>query len=180
MLSPTSTSQQQQQSPFAMPSIPEMDASQKLKLQEMITANNVLDQTPLIRELRHSHTLRDEVNKLVMLRAQYMDDPDTLHLEAMVECNFLFCYYTDIYNKIRKNEMDLDILFSLIDVLQQIEEGELDQHTGSFKVGELLKKIYIDSALKKAEKMNAEREGEEPEYRGPTVQMSWRDFKNKR
>ena len=94
-----------------------MDENQRLHLQKMISANNVEDQTGLIRELKHSHILRDNVNNLVMLKAKYLDDQDALNLEAMSDCNFLFTYYTDLYNKIRKDEIDLKILFQLLDVL---------------------------------------------------------------
>ena len=33
--------------------------------------------------------------------------------------------------------------------LKKIEDGELDQNEGSYLVGELLKKIYVDSALRR-------------------------------
>ncbi len=155
-----------------------MDENQRLHLQKMITANNVEDQTGLIRDLKHSHILRENVNALVMLKAKYQDDPDALNLEAMGECNFLFTYYTDIYNKIRKDEIDLKILFQFLDVLGKIEAGQMDQHDGSFEVGMLLKKIYVDSALRKAEKLNAETGNVEPEYKGPQVDISWKQFKS--
>ena len=154
-----------------------MDENQRLHLQNMIAANNVEDQTGLIRDLKHSHILRENVNNLVMLKAKYPDDADSLNLEAMSECNFLFTYYTDLYNKIRKDEIDLKILFQFIDVLAKIEEGKIDQHEGSFEVGTLLKKIYIDSALRKAEKLNADTDKMEPEYKGPQVEISWKQFK---
>jgi len=154
-----------------------MDENQRLHLQKMISANNVEDQTGLIRDLKHSHILRENVNNLVMLKAKYPDDADSLNLEAMSECSFLFTYYTDLYNKIRKDEIDLKILFQFIDVLAKIEEGKIDQHDGSFEVGTLLKKIYIDSALRKAEKLNAESDKAEPEYKGPQVEISWKQFK---
>jgi hypothetical protein len=38
--------------------------------------------------------------------------------------------------------------------LKKIEDQEIDQHEGSYEVGMLLKKIYVDSALKKANKLN--------------------------
>ena len=69
-----------------------MDPNQRLQLQQMITANNVEDNTNLIRQLKHSHVLRENVNNLIMLKAKYMNDPDSLHLEGMTECNFLFTY----------------------------------------------------------------------------------------
>ena len=132
-----------------------MDSDQRLHLQKMITANNVEDNTTTIRQLKHSHKLCEDVNNLIMLKVRYPDDPDTLHLEGMTECNFLFTYYTDIYNKIRKDEIDLKILFRSFDVLRDIEDGKIDQHEGAYEFGMLLKKIYVDSALKKAEKLNA-------------------------
>jgi len=154
-----------------------MDDNQRLHLQKMISANNVEDNTDLIRQLKHSHILREDVNNLIMLKAKYPEDPDQLHLEAMAECNFLFTYYTDIYNKIRKDEIDLKILFRAFDVLRDIEDGKLDQHEGAFEFGTLLKKIYVDSALKKAEKINAQTGEKEPEYKGPQVNVSWSQFK---
>lgn len=154
-----------------------MDDNQRLHLQKMIAVNNVEDQTGLIRELKHSDILRENVNNLVMLKAKHLDDPDALNLEAMVECNFLFNYYTDLYNKIRKDEIDLKILFQFIEVLRKIEDGQMDQHEGSYEVGLLLKKIYVDSALRKAEKLNAVTGVVEPEYKGPQVDISWKQFK---
>jgi hypothetical protein len=154
-----------------------MDENQRLQLQKMISVNNVEDQTGLIRELKHSHILRNDINNLVMLKAKYIDDADGLNLEAMCECNFLFTYYTDIYNKIRKDEIDLKILFQFIDVLKKIEDGEVDQHEGSFEVGQLLKKIYVDSALRKAAKLNADTGLIEPEYKRPQVDITWKQFK---
>ena len=53
----------------------------------------------------------------------------------------------------------------------------MDQHEGSFEVGSLLKKIYVDSALRKAEKLNAVTGILEPEYKGPQVDISWKQFK---
>ena len=154
-----------------------MDDNQRLHLQKMITANNVEDTTDLIRELKHSHILRENVNNLIMLKAKYQDDLEALHLEGMVECNFLFSYYTDIYNKIKKDEIDLKILYNALDVLRDIEDGKLDQHEGAYQFGLLLKKIYVDSALKKAEKLNASAEETSVEYKGPQVNVSWSQFK---
>ena len=154
-----------------------MDTNQRLHLQNMITSNNVEDNTGLIRQLKHSHVLRENVNNLIMLKAKYPDDSDSLHLEGMSECSFLFTYYTDLYNKIRKDEIDLKILFKAFDVLRDIEDGKLDQHEGAYEFGTLLKQIYVDSALKKAEKLNVVTGEKEKEYKGPQVNVSWSQFK---
>jgi hypothetical protein len=157
---------------------PNMSESQRLQLANMIKANDVEDQTDLIRKLKHSSIMKSEINQMVFLRAKHRNDPDALQLEAMTECNFLFTYYTDIYNKLRKNEIDLSLLLQFVDVLREIEEGLVDQHEASFKVGTILKEMYIDSALKKADKLN---ENEEPrqEPRKAENNMSWSEFKKR-
>jgi len=154
-----------------------MDDNARLQLQKMISTNNVVDQTEMIRNLKHSHILRENINQLILLKSKYMDEPEQLHLEAMNECNFLFTYYTDIYNKIRKDEIDLKILFSFLEVLKKIEDGKLDQHEGSYEVGTLLKKIYVDSALRKAEKLNEQNTEEPQTIIKPQVQVSYKQFK---
>ncbi len=153
-----------------------MNASERLQLQQMIKANNVSDQTELMRELKHSRQLRADINGLLLIKAKHRDNQELILNEAITECNFLCTYYTDIFNKVRKDEIDLKILFQFLDVLKQIEDGELDQHEGSFVVGKLLKELYIDSALRKAEKLNKDKE----ECEAPKVEpinISWKQFK---
>ena len=155
-----------------------MDDNQRLQLQKMIKANNVEDQTNLIRELKHSHLLQNDINALLKLKAKYNNNFNKVHEEGQKECNFLFMYYTDIYNKIRKDEMDLKILNRFLNVLRQIEDGQLDQHDGSFIIGTLLKEIYVDSALRKAEKLDEEHGDDIKEKMlEPVVDISWLEYK---
>lgn len=154
-----------------------MDEKQRLHLQKMIAANNVEDQTESIRRLKHSGILRNDLNNMVLIKAKYRDEPEKIHLESMNECNFLFTYYTDIYNKVRKDEIDIHILYQFLEVLKKIEDGKLDQHEGSFQVGTLLKKLYVDSALKKAEKLDEENKNSKEESSKPSVKINWKQFK---
>lgn len=153
-----------------------MDDKQRLQLQNMIKANNVEDQTDFIRNLKHSQVIRNEVNNLIMIKAKFRGDEDKIHEEGVNQCNFLFTYYTDIYNKVRKDEIDIGILNKFLDVLRRIEDGDLDQHEGSFLVGTILKEMYVDSALKKAEKLNENGEPK-PEPIKPQQNVSWKQFK---
>jgi len=155
-----------------------MNEKQRLQLQNMIKTNNVEDQTELIRKLKHSEILKNDINSLILLKAKYRNEPHKINEFALTECNFLYTYYTEIYNKVKKDEIDLAILFKFIDVLKKIEDGMLDQHEGSFAVGTLLKELYIDSALKKADKLNEEHEKKNPKLpvKEPK-EISWRNFK---
>jgi hypothetical protein len=153
-----------------------MDDKQRLQLSNMIKVNNVEDQTDLIRQLKHSQILRNDVNNMIMLKAKYRGDDEKIYNECISECNFLFTYYTDIFNKIRKDEIDIGILNKFLDVLRRIEDGELDQHEGSFTVGTLLKELYVDSALKKAEKLDEQFEKKDEPKRSE-IKISWNQYK---
>jgi hypothetical protein len=155
-----------------------MDDNSRLHLQKMIKANNVEDQTELIRELKHSHLLQEDINNLLMIKAKYRNDANKVNEEGMNECSFLFTYYTDIYNKVRKDEIDLKILNKFLNVLRRIEDGEIDQHDGSYLVGQLLKEMYVDSALKKAGKLDQQNKVELVHSpKNETINVSWKQFK---
>ena len=158
-----------------------MNNTQRLQLQNMIKANNVADQTELIRTLKHSDILKTEINHLELLKAKYRNEPEKINELSAIECNFLFTYYTDIFNKIKKDEINLGILLQFVEVLKKIENSELDQHEGSFIIGTLLKELYIDSALKKADKINEEYDNQEtkPTTKEP-IKVSWKQFKQMR
>jgi len=146
-----------------------MNFDERLKLQDMIKQNNVQDHTNKIRQLKHSSLLKKDIELLLTLKNESTEN-------AMVECSFLFTYYTDLFNKIKKDEIDISILFTFLSVLKKIEDEEIDQHEGSYEVGMLLKKIYVDSALKKANKLNEN--PKETEYKGAQENISWKEWKN--
>ena len=135
-----------------------MNKLEKLDLQKMIKANDVVDCTEDIRAKKHSQRIRDDVTKMIDLKKKYArlskSNPEQFDKMCVSQCNFVFTNYTDIYNKVKKEEINLDTLWQLLNVLKRIEEGDIDQHTGAFEVGKLLKSIYIDGALMKAEKID--------------------------
>ena len=155
-----------------------MDDTQRLQLKKMIEANDVVDQTEKIRELRHSQRLIQDIRMLQQLKSKHKGDLVKLHEEGISECEFLFTNYSDIYNKVKNDEIDLKLLNQFLNVLQRIENGEMDQHEGSYLVGTILKEIYIDSALKKGKKLD-EQYGTEPStvIAEPTSNISWKEFK---
>ena len=152
-----------------------MNQHDKLLLQELIKTNNVEDQTQSIRNLKHSELIRADIETLLEIM-KTTNDPSEIHIEAMMSCNFIFTYYTDIYNKVRKSEIDLSIFYRFLNVLERIEKGEVDQHEGSFEVGTLLKELYVDSALKKAEKLDEEYKEEKVVVEKKDI--SWKKYKH--
>jgi hypothetical protein len=164
-----------------------MDDKQRLQLDKLINANNVEDVTESIRERKHSMLIKQDVEKMVALKRQYsgLSGNNKNHFESLLEtnCSFLFNNYFDIFNRIKKDEIDFDIFERFLNVLAGIEEGKLDQHQGAFQVGTLLKEIYIDSAMKRGQKIDKQLEEDallaaesEPE-REPAKDVSWKEFK---
>lgn len=138
---------------------------QRLQLQQMIAANNAGDFTQEIRETKHSSRIRHEVGNLLKAKKQYerMSKSNKKEFEqiCLSRANWLFLNYPDIYNRVYKDELDLGILNALLSKLREIEEGNIDQHEASVHVGQILKEMYVDSALKKANKIDAENKRKE-------------------
>lgn len=156
-----------------------MNENERISLQRMISENNVEDQTDKIRMLKHSDLIKNDVITLQNLKEKYKRNKDSKTFDSMCvsRCNFLFNNYTDIFNRVKKDELDMNILSKLLFYLKKIENGELDQHTGSYEVGKVLKSLYIDSALKKADKHDKEESKNKPKLNSG-MKLSWQNYKS--
>ena len=154
----------------------------KVDLKKLINDSDFEDNTENIRKLKHSKLMRQDIMKILQLKSKHVrlikNDFDRFTKLCSTQCNFLFTNYTDIFNRILKDELDLNILGSVLDVLGKIEEGDIDQMQGSVEVGELLKKLYIDSALKRGNNIDKEHpESNEEHIFQVSKTISWREFK---
>lgn len=165
-----------------------MDKNERLKLNEMIKVNNVEDVTEEIRNKRHSFLIKDDVTKMLEIKKKYSrlskSNPKQFDNMLVSKCKFLFMNYTDIFNKVKKDEIDLTILWNFLSILEQIENGKIDQHEGAYQVGNLLKKIYIDSALKKAEKLEKKNSKNKNKNKNKAIKpnnlkknLTWKEYK---
>ena len=153
-----------------------MNPEERLNLQRMIAANDVTDQTDNIRSLKHADKIWDDVKMMTLLKKKYsrMLNSDLIKTKITNACRFLFDNYTDIFNKLYKDELNVQILYTFIQELKNIEDGKTDQHTASFKIGKLLKEMYIDSALKQAEKHDNKNK---PKQNRREKKISWEQYK---
>ena len=159
-----------------------MDKNERIQLDKMLRANNTEDCTNEIREKKHSKLLKNDVKKMIELKEKYkrLKYSNKNQYETMLksQCSFIYEKYTDIFNRINKDEIDFDILWRFLDVLEKIETGELDQHEGSYAVGSLLKQIYIDSSIKKGEKIDKKYTKKKKTKVDKTKNISWNEYKN--
>ena len=160
-----------------------LDKQQKLDLQSMIKANETEDVTEQIRKNKQSNLIRNDIKQLLFLKQKYArlakSNPNEFDKMCVSQCQFLFNNYTDIFNKIKTDTLNLTIMDKFLNILKRIEDGELDQHEGSYLVGQHLKELYIDSAMRNQQKMEAN-ERKKKVQKKPTVpekNISYKDFK---
>lgn len=153
-----------------------MNESDRLHLKKMIQVNNVEDYTKDIRMKKHSQLIKNDVLELLDIKKYHDYYQKNFDEIAIPKCNFLFTNYTDIYNKVKKEEINIDTLFELLDILKKIEDKKIDQHEGSYEVGKLLKKIYVDTAIMKADKLDIINKNVESLTHKPK-NVSWAQYK---
>jgi hypothetical protein len=161
-----------------------LSPDEKLNLQKMVSEMGSEDNTNTIRRVKHSVTLRDEIRKLDTFKMKNQmiknSDNDKYVQLCRTETPFLYNNYTDIFNRMVKDELDLEIMTKLLIVLKLIEDGKVDQNEGSVMVGKVLKELYVDSALKQSKHLDEKNEKEhttqlniEPD----TKPISWKEYK---
>ncbi len=152
-----------------------MDSQDRLNLKKLISEYKPEETTSKIRTLKHSSKIKEDVERYLKLKSKYARLPKQTQLQMYQnQCGFLYENYTNIFNKLVKEQLDLSILYRLLIVLKGIEENKYDQHEGSVMVGKILKQLYIDSALKGGDQ-NDKKSKKERKRRGKKI--SWAEYK---
>jgi hypothetical protein len=155
---------------------------ERLNLKKLISETECDDNTEYIRKIKHSDKIRDDMRVLERLKIEKPDlrksSPEEFADLARNTCSFLFTNYTDIFNKMIKDEINIEIMGRLLLILKMIEDNKVDQHEGSVYVGRILKELYLDSAVKHADNLDKKGEEEKPEPL-PSRPVSWLEYKNK-
>jgi hypothetical protein len=161
-----------------------MNPQEKIDLKKLIgNMDDYEDNTAGIREMKHSSAIREDIRKMEDLKKRRSPDISDQAFSELCEseCIFLFYKYTDIYKRLLKDEINLTIMNTALNVLQKIEEGEIDQQEGSVIVGKLFHEIYVDSALRRSENLDkaaADADAAVPKYEGKSI--SWKDYRKKK
>jgi hypothetical protein len=161
-----------------------LNPQQKLDLASMIKANDTIDCTQEIREKKQSVIIKTDVDHLVFLKKKYerlrKSNPNEFDAICVKQCAFLFNNYTELYNKIKNDNLDIKILERFLNILKKIEDGELDQHEGSYMVGKHLKEMYVDSALRTQAKIDSQDRNKKIKNKPKQAnikQVSYKDYK---
>ena len=97
-----------------------MNPNESLQLKKMINENNVEDLTGDIREKKHSEKIRSDVTRMIELKKKYprLEKSNSEQFDSMLtsQCSFLFNNYTDIFNQVKKDEINLETLWQLLNI----------------------------------------------------------------
>ena len=167
---------------FGRPTVPPtISVEDRLNLKKLLSESECDDNTEHIRKVKHSEKIRDDIRALDTLKrkdpAMKTSDPDQFNDLARSTAPFLFSNYTDIFNKVLNDELDFGIMTKLLTVLKLIEDEKVDQHEGSVLVGKILKELYVDSAMKRGDRLDKEHESEKVQTVEPK-NISWAQFRS--
>tara|TARA_B100001063_G_C16777864_1_gene567324 strand:- start:10368 stop:10871 length:504 start_codon:yes stop_codon:yes gene_type:complete len=156
-----------------------IDEKTRLNFEKMMKEEGIENNTTKIRSLKHSKKIREQVTTMVNLRNKYSRlDKDLMNRMIDSKCVWLYKNYSNLFLKLKKNQLNLQILDKFLSTLSEIEEGTLDQHEGSVKVGQLLKQLYIDSAIKNKKQMEEkDKKRKKKEFKKPVKKLSWKQYK---
>ena len=159
--------------------------TERLNLDKMIKASDAQDNTEKIRELKHSKKIENDIQELLNLKSKYsrlaQSNPDQFDTMCEKKCEFIFTNYTQIYNKVKKDNINLNLLAHFLVILRKIENNEINQHEGSVMIGKVLKEIYVDSALREGQKtdLNNKKKNSKVQKKPTTAfkNISYKDYK---
>lgn len=157
-----------------------IDDKTRLNFDKMMKEGGAEDNTTKIRTLKHSDKIREQVTYMMDILNKYTRlDKDMLNKMIETKCIWLYQNYSNLFLKLKKKQLNLQILDSFLSTLSLIEDGKLDQHEGSVKVGQLLKELYIDSAMKNQEQMEEKdnKKKKKKKFKPPTRKISWGEYK---
>jgi hypothetical protein len=142
-----------------MSSPKEIEKTMRQHLDSLMRDEDVADATEEIRKQKNSPKIRGDLERLEQLRREYPRvSPEVFRKMALARCSFMYEHFPDILFKLLKQEVDVKIVLRFADILGMVESGELNQHEASFQVGTILKKIHIDSVLRRDELRKQEEE----------------------
>ena len=164
-----------------------LSPNESLNLKQMIKDNNIEDFTETIRNKCHSKPIRLDIIQYIEIEKKYnrlqKSNIEEFKSICRSRCSFLYNNYTDIFNRLVNNTLNLDIFNNILNILHRIETSDIDQHEASYLVGKYLKELYIDSNLrndKKIQNKSRNQKKHKKVVQKPVQEksISYLDFKN--
>ena len=89
------------------------------------------------------------------------------------ECRYIYTKFPDVFDRVVKNDMNLDVFEKIVMILKMIEDGKVNQSEASALVGKLSQKLFFNGESTAAEQQQVEKVEEEVVNTG----LSWKEYK---
>lgn len=158
---------------------PVSSSGENLKKELESLKDEYQDNTEYIRKAKNSVVIRDEILAMERLKRSYKGDLKSEEFAELcrVECRFLYDNYAFLFNRLLKDILNLKMMFQFLHVLKQVEDGAINQEEGSVIVGQILKDIYLDCAIREADLLDQKYSAERPPPPLEGKFISWKQFK---
>jgi len=161
-----------------------MDPQERLDLKKlMANSSDYEDNTEGIRRLKHSDLIISDIKKIETYKKSMkqvrLKNPDEFYAVCQTKCSFLYNQYTDIFNRLIKDELDLKLMYHMLETLKKIENGTIDQQEGSVIIGKILHKIFVESAMKRGEHLESSNQEVTDDTKLQGKEISWTEYKLK-
>lgn len=157
---------------------------ESLNLKKLVSEYNSEDNTEYIQRVKHSLRIKYDVEIIENMKIQHSDlrknSFEEFRALSQENAPFLFTNYTDIFNRIIKDELNLEIMYKFLIILKMVEDGRCNQHEGSVAIGKLLKELYLDSAIKMSDHLDEKYKEEPLEKTQEERPISWQQWRNKK
>jgi len=155
------------------------NSGENLKKELENLKNEYQDNTEYIRKAKNSVIIRDEILAMERLKRSYKGDLNSEEFTELcrLECRFLYDNYMFLFNRLLKDVLNLKLMFQFLHVLKQVEDGSINQEEGSVVVGQILKDIYLDCAIREADRLDKKYSEERPPPPLEGKSISWKQFK---
>lgn len=151
-----------------------MDPKNRLLLNKLVSQYESEDTTEKIRELKHSKRIYDDVCTIQKLKRDYSrlreTNKDQFVTMMKNRAPFLYENYSNIFHRLKKDQVNIQILFMFLKTLEAIENGEVDQNEASVQIGQLLKEMYVDKVIDTSKE-------EKKVYKKPKNDISWQQYR---
>ena len=151
-----------------------MDPKNRLLLNKLVSQYESEDTTEKIRELKHSKRIYEDVCTIQKLKRDYSrlreTNKDQFVTMMKNRAPFLYENYSNIFHRLKKDQVNIQILFMFLKTLEAIENGEVDQNEASVQIGQLLKEIYVDKVIDTSKE-------EKKVYKKPKNDISWKQYR---
>ena len=117
---------------------------EKNLLDDIIKEHKIEDNTSYVVNNKKASIIRKEFYALLKIKQVHGHEKMNL---SKIQAPYLYKNYKAIFDKIIKEDFNVELFKDLIDILEKIENKRIDLNEGSFIFGKKLKNIFVDKCI---------------------------------